>query len=106
MKNLFFYKRREPIAPTENSKKTDELQFNTFEDFFNVDTVIRGMTLEDGRVLLILNDIHERVEEVPKLNAKKTHQIGTKVQRRTVQSEIYLDKEDGARFFDKYKTND
>jgi len=63
-------------------------------DSFNVENVIRTVALEDGRRLVLLNDIHERSVEVPDINPVTNKMKGTKRERNTYQSEIYLNKED------------
>jgi len=84
MKNQFFYTR------TEGEK--------TFKDSLNINKVVRTVTLEDGRTLVLLDDLHERSQDVPDIDIKTNKMKGTKRQRDTFQSEIYLDAEDAARF--------
>lgn len=83
--NQFFYTR------TEGDK--------SFRDSFNVNKVIRSLTLEDEKVLILIDDLHERSQEVPDINPKTNKMMGYKRKRDTFQSEIYLSKEDGERFF-------
>jgi len=84
MKNQFFYTR------TEGEK--------SFKDSLNINKVVRSITLEDGRTLVLLDDLHERSQDVPDIDIKTNKMKGTKRQRDTFQSEIYLDAEDAARF--------
>jgi len=63
-------------------------------DSFNIENVIRTVALEDGRRLVLLNDIHERSVEVPDINPTTNKMKGTKRERNTYQSEIYLNAED------------
>lgn len=84
MKNQFFYTR------TEGEK--------SFKDSLNINKVVRTVTLEDGRTLVLLDDIHERSQDVPDIDLKTNKMKGTKRQRDTFQSEIYLNAEDAARF--------
>ena len=84
MKNQFFYTR------TEGEK--------TFKDSLNINKVVRTVTLEDGRTLVLLDDLHERSQDVPDVDLKTNKIKGTKRQRDTFQSEIYLNAEDAARF--------
>jgi hypothetical protein len=84
MKNQFFYTR------VDGEK--------TFKDSFNVTKVIRTITMEDGRTLVLLDDIHERSQDVPDIDLKTNKMKGTKRQRDTYQTEIYLSPEDAARF--------
>jgi hypothetical protein len=85
MQNQFFYTR------TEGEK--------TFRDSFNVNKVIRSVENEDGSIVVLLDDIHERTQEVPDINVKTNKLVGYKRQRGTFQSEIVLSKEDADRFF-------
>jgi hypothetical protein len=84
MKNQFFYTR------TEGEK--------TFKDSLNINKVVRSITLEDGNTLVLLDDLHERSQDVPDIDPKTNKMKGTKRQRDTFQSEIYLNAEDAARF--------
>jgi hypothetical protein len=84
MKNQFYYTR------TEGEK--------SFKDSFNINKAVRTVTLEDGRTLVLLDDLHERSQEVPDIDPKTNKMKGTKRQRDTFQSEIYLNAEDAARF--------
>jgi hypothetical protein len=84
MKNQFYYTR------TEGEK--------SFKDSFNINKAVRTVTLEDGRTLVLLDDLHERSQDVPDIDLKTNKMKGTKRQRDTFQSEIYLDAEDAARF--------
>ena len=83
MKNQFFYKR------VEGEK--------TFTDSFNVNKAVRSVGLEDGRTLVLLDDLHERSQEVPEIDVRTNKVKGVKRQRDTFQSEIYLDAEDATR---------
>lgn len=84
MKNQFFYTR------TDGEK--------TFKDSFNVNKVVRSLTMEDGRTLVLLDDLHERAQEVPDIDLKTNRMKGMKRQKDTFQSEIYLSPEDAVRF--------
>jgi hypothetical protein len=84
MKNQFFYKRVE--------------EEKTFTDSFNVNKAVRSVGLEDGRTLVLLDDLHERSQEVPEIDVRTNKVKGIKRQRDTFQSEIYLDAEDATRF--------
>jgi hypothetical protein len=84
MKNQFFYTR------TEGEK--------SFKDSLNINKVVRTVTLEDGRTLVLLDDLHERAQDVPDVDLKTNKMKGMKRQRDTFQSEIYLNAEDAARF--------
>jgi hypothetical protein len=80
----FFYKRT--------------VEGKVYTDSFNTDKVIRTVELEDGKRVVILDDFHERVDEVPDINIKTNKMMGVKRQRNTYQSEITLEVEDAERF--------
>ena len=82
MKNQFFYTRREPIQGKEG-------EFNFFRCSFNTDMIIRTEELENGNVLVLLNDIHQRPQYVDIKN-KAGKITSTKREMQTFQSEIYL----------------
>jgi hypothetical protein len=84
MVNQFFYTR------TEGEK--------TFKDSFNINKVVRSLTMEDGTTLVLIDDLHERAENVPDVDPKTGKMKGVKRMRNTFQSEIYLNAEDAARF--------
>jgi hypothetical protein len=92
MRNQFFYTRKEITGGTpENPEYTER------KDSFNIDAVIRSITMHDGTVLVLLNDIHERTTEQPNINVKTNKVQGTTRKRDVYQSEIYLSPEDGER---------
>ena len=92
MKNQFFYTRKTP-----NGGTAAQPTFKESTDSFNVERVLRSMQMEDGKLLILLDDIHERAQEVPMRNAKGKV-VGVKRERNVVQSEITLEIEDGKRF--------
>lgn len=94
MKNQFFYTRKELKSGT-----PDNPVYNTFRDSFNMNKVIRTVGMEDGRLLVLLDDLHERSQEVPDIDARTNKMKGIKRQRNTFQSEIYLEPEDVERFY-------
>ena len=83
MTNQFFYTR------TEGDKQ--------YVESFNVNKVIRSIAFDDELVIL-LDDIHERVEEVPTLNPKTGKVIGVQRKRDIFQSDIHLKGDDITRF--------
>jgi hypothetical protein len=60
--------------------------------------VIRSVTIEDGRLLVLLDDLHERAQEVPDVDPRTNKVKGVKRQKNIFQSEIYLDPTDAIRF--------
>jgi hypothetical protein len=94
MTNQFFYTRKELVSGTPENP-----EFKEFRDSFNLNKVVRSITIEDGRVLVLMDDIHERAQQVPDVDPKTNKMRGYKRERNTFQSEIYLDPEDGVRFY-------
>jgi hypothetical protein len=83
MTNQFFYTRKE------GDKE--------YTDSFNVNKVIRSIEFENELVIL-LDDIHERVEEIPTHNPKSGKVVGVQRKRDIFQSDIHLKGDDIARF--------
>lgn len=65
---------------------------------FNINKVIRTITLEDKRLLVLLDDLHERAVETPNINPKTNKMIGVTRKRDVYQTEIYLEGDDVVRF--------
>lgn len=82
MSNLFFYTRKDGDK--------------TYTDSFNLNKVIRSVQIEDNKVLVLIDDIHERPEDVPEIKNGKV--IGQKRVRNVFQTEINLSNEDITRF--------
>jgi hypothetical protein len=93
MQNQFFYTRKELVSGTPENP-----EFKEFRDSFNINKVVRSITIEDGRVLVLLDDLHERAQQVPDVDIKTNKIKGYKRERNTFQSEIYLDPADAERF--------
>jgi hypothetical protein len=83
--SLFFYTRK-----TEDGK--------IFTDSFNLNKVIRSVQMDDNKVLVLLDDAHDRSEDVPDIDPKTGKQRGIKRQRNTYSTEISLVDEDVTRF--------
>jgi len=94
MKNQFFYTRKELKSGTPENPV-----YNVFRDSFNINLVVRTISIEDGRLLVLLNDLHERAQEVPDIDPRTNKVKGVKRQKNTFQSEIYLEPEDVERFY-------
>ena len=89
MRNQFFFTR------TEGDK--------TFKDSFNINKVIRTVQLEENKLVVLLDDMHERIQYVPVRNPKNGRVEGTRKQPEMFQSEIYLSGEDIERFYEQTK---
>ena len=84
MTNQFFYTRKD------GDKE--------YTDSFNVNKVIRTVQTGDDELLVLLDDIHERVVESPNINPKTNKMIGISRKRDVYQSEIHLTGVDIQRF--------
>jgi len=85
MTNQFFYTR------TEGDKE--------YAASFNVNKIIFTVEKDDGAILLVLDDIHERVFEIPILHPKTGKPTsGVSRKRETVQTDITLSGDDVTRF--------
>jgi len=91
--NQFFYTRKELVSGTPENP-----EFKEFRDSFNINKVVRTITMNDKRTLVLLDDLHERAQEVPDIDPKTNKMRGQKRVKDTFQSEIYLDPADGERF--------
>lgn len=81
--SLFFYTRK-----SEDGK--------VYTDSFNLNKVIRSIQLDDNKVLVLIDDIHERPEDVPEV--KNGKMVGQKRVRNVFQTEINIFDEDVIRF--------
>lgn len=94
MKNQFFYTRKELKSGTPENPV-----YNEFRDSFNINKVIRSVAIEDGRIMILLDDLHERAQEIPDIDPRTNKVKGVKRQKNTFQSEIYLEGADVERFY-------
>jgi len=93
MKNQFFYKRAVTI-PGEEGKPVTEI---TVDDSFNVDMILRSFQGQDKLTVVVLDDLHDRIDEVPVHN-KQGKITGVKNKTVVYQSEIRLNAKDTKRF--------
>ena len=84
MTNQFFYTRKD------GDKE--------YTDSFNINKVIRTVQTGEDELLVLLDDIHERVVESPNINPKTNKMVGISRKRDVYQSEIHLLGEDIERF--------
>ena len=77
---------------------TREVDGKIYTDSFNLDKVIRSVQVDDNKVLVLLDDAHDRSEDVPDVDPKTGKQRGVKRQRNTYSTEISLVGEDVKRF--------
>jgi len=67
-------------------------------DSFNTNMVIRSVEMEDGSLLVLLNDIHERSRDIQDIDTKTNKVKGVKRQRDVFQTEITLEGDDVSKF--------
>jgi len=91
MKNQFLYTRTAAIPGSAEIKE--------YRESFNINKVVRSVAMEDGRTLILVDDIHERTTETPDIDTRTNKMKGVKRERNTYQSEIFLDAPDALRFF-------
>ena len=77
------------------TRKTDD---KSYTDSFNVNKVIRSVEMEDNSLLILLDDMHERSENVPDIDMKTNKMKGYKRERKVYQSEITLEGDDVVKF--------
>jgi hypothetical protein len=77
---------------------TREVDGKIYTDSFNLNKVIRSMQVDDNKVILVLDDLHERSENVPDVDPKTRAVKGQKRERNTYQTEITLTGKDVTRF--------
>jgi len=92
MKNQFYYTRKEAI------EGTDPVEYAEFLDSINLNKVIRTVQTASDTVVVLLDDMHERVTEVPNINTKTNKVIGTRKKVEVYQTEAYLSGKDIERF--------
>ena len=75
---------------------TREVDGKIYTDSFNLNKVIRSVQMDDNKVVVLLDDLHERSEQVPDVKNGKV--VGQKRERNTFQTEINLEGNDMIRF--------
>lgn len=70
------------------------------QDALNPEKIIRVLELENGNLLILLDDLHRRLKEVPVMN-KKGEVTSVRNVEDTFQSEIYLTKTEDIENFKK-----
>lgn len=97
MKNQFIYTLKYSVP---NPEKPEETIQKETKSSFNMNKVIRSMEIENGNLIIILDDFHEdMVTAADTLNLKTNRVIHGKKEKAIVQSEIHLSPEDKERFF-------
>lgn len=94
-RNQFFYSRQES-SPVQIEGK--EERFITYRDSFSVDKVIRSVQLSENDFIVLLDDIHQRPQDVEVKN-KQGKVTAIKREMNIFQSEIHLNEADALRFY-------
>lgn len=92
MNKQFFYTRT-----VTNKNKEGKEETKVYTDSINLGKVTRSVELEDGQLVVLLDDIHQRIESEP-IISNKNRLTGHKNVTKTYQTEVYLQGEDVARF--------
>ena len=90
--SLFFYEREVAIDATPDQPAGTTI----YRDSFNLDKVIRSLQIDTDKVIVLLDDVHERPEDVPEVKNGKV--VGQKRVRNVFQTEITLEGDDVTRF--------
>jgi hypothetical protein len=109
LKTQFVYKREIKVPPVQEDAEKGIVGSDGYtkivEDSFDIERVIRTITIDDGKLLVLLDDLHERFEDRPmvhpKTKAPKFTKKGEMMFERvkdTFQSEIYLSKEEAEQY--------
>jgi hypothetical protein len=109
-KTQFVFKREVVIPPVkedlENGTLGTDGYTNIVLDSFDVERVVRSITMDDGGLLVLLDDLHERFETQPQTHPKtgapkfdKKGQMMFERLKNTFQSEIQLNSEDAKDFY-------
>lgn len=108
VKNQFVYKREVEVPPVQEDTEKGIVGADGYTkvvyDSFNIDNVLRTRTLDDGSLIVLLDDFHERNQEIPKTNAagqpvfNRKGKMQTKLVKDTFQSEILLSEKEGKTF--------
>ena len=88
----FFYSRKQLSKTPEGEER-----LLVMTDSFNINSVVRTLEYEPGKLVVMLNDGHEEARTVP-VYSRTNKETGEKRERQWVVSEIYLDGEDVDRF--------
>ncbi len=100
-KNQFIYTRKVPMPPKEGES---ELQYKLAKDCFNINKVIRAIEMDNGDLFVLLDDLHQRKQEVPIRN-KKGEITGMKNEINAFQSELTVLKEEVEEFYNTVAIN-
>jgi hypothetical protein len=89
-KNQFFYERRESVSGKEG-------EFITKKDSFNLDKIILTMEISPTERLVVLDDFHEEIREVPSA-IKNGKVLKIKKEKGLYQTNVTLMDDDNERF--------
>ena len=109
IKTQFVYKREVNVPPVEEDKENGVIGSDGYtkivHDSFAIERVIRTVTMDNGTLLVLLDDLHERWETKPKTHPKtgaprfdRKQQMMFERVKETFQSEINLNEEESKQF--------
>lgn len=96
MRNQFFYTYEYTVTPTAETAKGAAPVVMTRIASFNMEKVIRSVEIEDGKLIVILDDFHEEWKQIITHNANG--KPIPKMEKQMLQSEIHLNELDKNRF--------
>lgn len=116
-KTQFVFKREVTVPPIKEDVENGIIGTDGYTkivlDSFDVERVVRSITMDNGSLLVLLDDLHERWETKPKTHPKtgapvfdKKGQMMFERVKETFQSEINLQEEDGKNFLKLIAIND
>lgn len=93
-KTMFFYTRKEQISGPEG-----ETTIKEYRDAINISKIIRAVLMSDNDLVVLLDDIHERMTQKPDIDIKTNRVKGVIKTREVFQTEVHLSDEDITRFY-------
>ena len=115
-KQQFVYTREVEVAPVKEDTEKGIIGSDGYTkivyDSFNISCVTRTVTMDNGSLKVLLDDMHERNQKIPKMTRKGTPVLDKQnvpqytIDRETFQSEIDLTPEQGKQFLKLTAIND
>ncbi len=97
-KNQFIYTRKTPMTPDHKDYVEGGENMIIVRDSLNVTKIIRCITMDNGDLLVLMDDLHQRKQEVPIRN-KKGQITGMKNEVNAFQSEVTILREQVVEFY-------
>jgi len=96
MRNQFIYTITQTSVPSVGTQTNEKVITTTKTASFNIDKVIRSMEIEDGSLVVILDDFHEENKQT--MGHNQNGKPIVKTEQVVLQSEIILSPKDKERF--------